>query len=166
MPVNYLFSVKSIKYGTPTGLATMPGSLTALPNTVKGSVTFDEAEGSSTSFFVDQMINPIKVVATEGGALTLVAQFYDMTYSKLAALKGGTGSDGSSFKAQTGFSKVELALAVELDSGQTVNIYNANCFSRITGGGGRDKMLAVELKATSQVTADLLGTYDITGAMS
>jgi hypothetical protein len=161
---NYLFSVKSISVGTPTGTATMP-ALTLLPNTVKGSITLDETEGADVKFYVDQLKDPIKQVRTEEGSLVLTAQFYDMSYSNLATLKGGTGSDGVSYKPSTGFTNVERALRIVLDSGQTLDIYNANCFARITGGGGRDKMLALELKATSQLTDDLGGSYQITGAM-
>ena len=36
---NYIFSIKSVKYGTATGTNTMPatGAMTTLPDTVKGS---------------------------------------------------------------------------------------------------------------------------------
>lgn len=161
---NYLFSVKTVKYGTPTGTNTMPVGLTALPDTVKGSVSLDETEGASTQFFVDQKKDPIKVVKTDEGLLTATMQFYDLTYIHLAALKGGTAPTGvgySAFVPATGYTNVEKALEIELDSGQKINMFNAQCITRITGGGGRDKMFAMEMKATPQMTADLAGSWEI-----
>jgi hypothetical protein len=162
----YLYSVKSVKYGTVTGTNTIPVSLTQLPDTVKGSVTIDETEGSSVEFKVDQKKNPIKVVKVEEGQLTTVMQFYDFTYNALAAFKGGTSATGGgtgsfAFIPATGYTDVNKALVMELDSGEKLNIYNGNCFARITGGGGRDKMLSWELKVTPQMTADLAGSWDI-----
>ena len=158
---NYLFSVKAVKYGTPTGLATLP-DLTTLPDTVKGSVSIDETEGSVTKFFVDQKKEPIKVLKTEEGELTATLQFYDMSYATLAAFKGGHGAGVTGYTPSTGYTLIEKALEIELDSGHKVNIFNAQCVSRITGGGGRDKMLALEIKATPQLTADSLGSWTIT----
>ena len=161
----YLYSVKSVKYGTVTGTNTIPGVLTQLPDTVKGSVTIDETEGSSVKFNVDQKKDPIKVVKVEEGELTTVMQFYDFTYDALAAFKGGTSTTGAgtarAFNPATGYTDVNKALVIELDSGEKINIYNGNCFARITGGGGRDKMLSWELKVTPQMTADLAGSWNI-----
>ena len=161
----YIYSVKSVKYGTITGTNTIPASLTQLPDTVKGSVNIDETEGSSTKFYVDQKKDPIKVVKVEEGELTTVMQFYDFTYDALAAFKGGTATTGAgtarAFNPATGYTDVNKALVIELDSGEKLNIYNGNCFARITGGGGRDKMLSWELKVTPQMTADLAGSWNI-----
>jgi hypothetical protein len=162
----YIYSVKSVKYGTITGTNTIPASLTQLPDTVKGSVNIDETEGSSTKFYVDQKKDPIKNVKTEEGELTATMQFYDFTYTALAAFKGGTaptgGGTGSfAFVPATGYTDVNKALVIELDSGEKLNIFNGNCFARITGGGGRDKMLSWELKVVPQMTADLAGSWDI-----
>lgn len=159
---NYIFSVKSVKYGTPTGTNTMPatGDMTALPDTVKGSVNIDEGEGTLTKFFVDQKIQPIKVVKTEEGELTATMQFYDLTYATVAALKGGTGN-ASGYTPATGYTQIEKALQIDTDSGHTFDFYNAQLTTRFTGGGSRDAMFMMEMKATPQMTTDVAGSYKI-----
>lgn len=159
MAVNYLFSVKTVKYGTPTGLCTMP-TLTALPDTVKGSVNIDESEGTIAKFHVDQKQPPVRMLKTEEGELSATMQFYDLTYATVAAIKGGNGS-ATGYTPPMGFTQVEKALQIELDSGHVINMFNAMCVTRITGGGGRDKMFAMEMKATPQLSADLLGSWEI-----
>jgi hypothetical protein len=160
MATEYIFGVTAIKYGTPTGSNTMPGGLTSLPDTVKGSITFEESEGSFTSFFVDQKKAPIKKVKTEEGEMTFTAQFYDMDGQYLTDFKGGaTGIAG--FELGTDYVTVEKAIEVTFDSGHTLNVYNGGCSARITGGGGRDKMVAWELKVTPQVTANNTGIWGI-----
>jgi hypothetical protein len=156
----YIYSVKTVKYGTPTGTNTMPESLVTLPDTVKGTVAIDESEGSTTQFFVDQKKNPIKSAKIEEGQTTVTMQFYDMDTTHLAAFKGGTrvtGGGADKFVPSTGYTTVEKALQIEFDSGHKFNMFNAACVARLMGGGGRDKMLSWELKATVQVTADLAG---------
>jgi len=156
----YIYSITKIEYGTPTGNNTL-GSLTQLPNTVKGSVTIEETEGSSAKFNVDQLKEPIRVVKTEEGEFSLTAQFYDMTGTHLAAFKGGSGGSGAGFTPAVGYTTVEKGIKVTFDSGQVIEMYNAACLARYTGGGGRDKMLAWELKMIPQVTLDLSGSYKV-----
>lgn len=159
---NYIFAVSSVKYGTPTGSNSMPasGSMTALPDTVKGSIQLEEAEGSLQKFNVDQKVDPIKVLKTEEGELTVVMQFYDLTYATIAAIKGGTG-DASGYAPATGFSQIEKALEITTESGHIFDLYNAYVSTRIIGGGGRDSMFMMEMKAWPQISADLTGTWKV-----
>ena len=156
----YLFGITSVKYGTAATTNTMPTALTTLPDTVKGSVSIDETEGSLTNFYVDQKFSPVRQVKTEEGQLSATMQFYDMTFANVAALKGGTGN-ASGYSPATGYVTVDKALEITMDSGHKLLMYNASCVSRITGGGGRDKMFALELKATPQLTADNAGSWKI-----
>ena len=167
----YVYSVASMRYGTPTGSNTMPasGTMTALPDTVKGSITIDETEGSVLRFYVDQKKEPVRSIKAEEGEFTLTAQFYDMTFAHLAAFKGGTAPTGThgtttpnKFVPSVGYTTVDKALRIVFDSGHVLNLFNASCTSRMTGGGGRDKMLAMEIKAVPQVSADLAGSYELT----
>lgn len=156
----YLFGISSVKYGVAATTNTMPSSLTSLPDTVKGSVSIEESEGSTTKFFVDQKFSPVRQVKTEEGQLTATMQFYDMTYATMAVLKGGTGN-ASGYSPASGYTDVNLALQITLDSGQKLDMYNANLMTRITGGGGRDKMFAIEVKVTPQLTSDNAGSWKI-----
>jgi len=152
----YLFGIASVKYGTAaTGIGNFPSGvlLTTAPDTVKGSVTIEESEGTTTEFFTDQKFSPVRSVKTEEGKLSAVMQFYDMTFATLAAFKGGTGNV-SGYTPATGYTSVNLALELNLDSGEKIHIHNASCSTRIVGGGGRDKLFAFEVKAIPQMTTD------------
>ena len=156
----YLYSVKSVSYGTPTGTGTMPTPLTAIGDTTKGTVTIEEAAGSNNEFFVDQKPFPILSLSAEEGKLGATMQFPDCTFATIAALKGGHGS-ATGYTPSVGFTSITKALQIALDSGHNVNIFNAACFTRLTGGGGRDKMLNMELKVTPLLTADGLSAWEI-----
>ena len=156
----YVYGIQAVSYGTAATTNSMPSSMTTLPNTVKGSVIIDETEGSTTEFFVDQQFAPVKSVKTEEGKLTATMQFYDMTFANIAALKGGT-ADASGYTPATGYVTVEKAIKMTLDSGHTLDMYNASLITRIVGGGGRDKMFALECKATPQLTADNAGSWKL-----
>lgn len=167
---NYIYSIKSVKYGTPTGTATMPasGDLTDLGNTVRGSVTIEESEGSVNKFKVDQKVASILELSNGDEELSFVGQFPDVSYANLATLKGGTSSSAGGFNTftpSTGFTSVQKALELEMDSGHKINIFNAQIFARVVNGGGRDKMVAVAMKATPLITADDAGTWEIKKAI-
>ncbi len=159
----YLYGIASVKYGTSaTGLGNFPSGvlLTTAPNTVKGSVTIEETEGAVTEFYVDQQFSPVRRVKTEEGKLSAVFQFYDMTFATIAAFKGGTGNV-SGYAPATGYTTVDLALELTLDSGERLQMYNANCISRLVGGGGRDKMFTLEVNAVPQLTTDNSASWRI-----
>ena len=158
----YLFGVKSVKYGVAATGSNMPSgaALTSLPDTVKGTVSIEESTGATTKFFVDQKASPVKVIKTEESEVLAKMQFYDLTFATVAALKGGTG-DANGYTPATGFSQIELALEIETDSGHKFQFYNASIEAHITGGGGRDKMFALELNAIPQMTLDTTGSWKI-----
>jgi hypothetical protein len=155
----YVFGIKEASYAAAASSNYMP-SMTALPNTVKGSVSIDETEGSTTKFYVDQQFSPVKVVKTEEGELSATMQFYDLTFATVAALKGGTGN-ASGYSPATGYTTTDLAFRLKLDSGHTLDMYNASITARIVGGGGRDKMFALEVKAIPQLTVDNAGSWKL-----
>lgn len=162
MAINYIYGVKSVKYGTPTGTATMPasGSMTPLPDRVKGSIAISEADGTSAKFYVEQKPHPIKVIKTEEGEFSASMEFYDLDYTTVAALKGGVGN-ASGWTPSNTFVNIELALSIEMDSGQVIDFYNASCDTTLNFAGGRDTMGSMKMVAMPQLTADGTGTYHV-----
>ena len=75
-------------------------------------------------------------------------------------LKGGTGN-ASGYTPATGYTQIEKALQIDTDSGHTFDFYNAQLTTRFTGGGSRDAMFMMEMKATPQMTTDVAGSYKI-----
>ena len=157
-----IFGIKSVKYGTAATGSSMPASasMTTLPNTVKGSVSLEEAPGTTAKFFVDQKASPIKVIKTEEGEVTASMQFYDLSFAAVAALKGGTGN-ASGYTPATGFNFIELALEIGTDSGHYFQFYNASIDAHLTGGGSRDSMFALEMNAIPQLTSDGTGSWKL-----
>lgn len=164
MAQQYIYAVSSIKYGTPTGLATMPTTLSTLPDTVKGTINIEETEGSFTRFYVDQKKDPIRSVKTEEGEFSMTAQFYDLNPYHLAALKGGTAVTGGteSFTPSVSYTDVNWAVEVTFSSGHKLEIYNGAFSTRMLGTGGREDMIKYEVKVTPQLAANGLGTYKLT----
>ena len=156
----YLYTIKTVKYGDAAATNSMPTGLSPLPNTVKGSVTLDESEGETADFYVDQQETPIRSIDTGEAKLTASMQFYDMAFATLAAIKGGSG-DASGYTPATGYSSVNKSIEIECDSGHKFLMYNAKLSVRIIGGLSRDNMLAVEMKAVPQLTSDNAGTWKI-----
>ncbi|HOE94891.1 MAG TPA: hypothetical protein PLU97_05760 [Candidatus Cryptobacteroides sp.] len=103
----------------------------------------------------------MRVIKSEEGDFTLTAQFYDFDFEKYAAFKGGVGVAGASFTPSTDYTTIDKAFRIVFDSGHVMDIYNGSCVARMTGGGGRDKMFAWELKVTPMLTQDLAGSYMI-----
>lgn len=159
----YLYGITSVKYGTAaTGLGNFPSGilLTTAPNTVRGSVTIEESESTTAEFFVDQQATPIRRTKTEEAKLSAVMEFYDCTFATLAAFKGGTGNV-SGYTPATGYTTIDLALEINLDSGEKLHMHNASCATQIIGGGGRDKLWAFRVNAIPQMTADNTGSWRI-----
>ena len=162
MATNYVFSIKSVKYGTPTGSNTMPtsGDLTPLPYTVKGSITFEQTEGTFSEFYVDQLPDPIKVITSDKGKLATSIKIYDLNYETMAVLMGGTGDD-TGYTPALGWVDINLAMQINTDSLHTFDFYNSQVSARILDGGGRDKMFSIEAKLTPQMSADLEGSWKL-----
>lgn len=159
----YLYGIASVKYGTAaTGLGNFPSGvlLTTAPNTVRGSVTIEETEGTTAEFFVDQQATPIRRVKTEEAKLSATIEFYDVTFATLAAFKGGTGNV-SGYTPATGYTSVDLALELNLDSGERIHMHNASCATQLVGGGGRDKMWSFKVNAIPQMTTDNTASWRI-----
>jgi hypothetical protein len=159
---NYIYKIKSVKYGTPTGSNTMPasGSLTALPYTVKGSVQLSETDGQTEEYKVDQLTDPIMVVATESGKLEAQMKFYDMDYTAMAALKGGVGN-ASGYAPASGAVNVLKALQIDTVSGHRFDFYNAHLLTKIGPSGSSDGLLTLDTKVTALAATDGAGSWHV-----
>ena len=163
---NLVFSVKSAKYGTPTGSNTMPasGDMKALSLAVKGSIVIEESAPAFQEFTSEWQASPVMINETTPPVLSATIQLYDLNYQDMAALKGGTFASAGGFDKftpGTGFTVVQKALEFAMDSGHVLNIFNSNVAARIVSGGGRDKLFALELVTKPLMTADLAGDWEL-----
>lgn len=79
----------SMKFGTPTGLSTMPAELTAVEWQKEGTVSINIGEPEKTPIMVEEIDSPIKVL--DGGrTIEIVAETYDTSPDSLKLFFGGT----------------------------------------------------------------------------
>ncbi len=163
-----IFSVKSSKYGTPTGTVTMPDAaeMTDLGENVKDQLTFEETEPTLENIDTEQGTR-LRTVATAKGQTTFTLQYHDMSYDNLAAIKGGTsvpavaGVSAAAWKPGTKLELKNKAFQVETDSGQYFNFYNALLVVTIGGKGTRAGYFYVQVKVHPQLTVDKAGDWEI-----
>ncbi len=149
----YSIGLKSVKFGTPTGGATMPETMEAFATTVKGSMTLSESEPSIQDFNVEEQDSPIEQAITESSKLEAKWKAYDLSPNILQKVKGGNVSSeagvSETWEAPSKSSLIKLALEIESDTGAKYRVPNANVIARIDGSVGRDDMLQLDLSATA-----------------
>ncbi len=147
----YVYGIKSVKFGTPTGSNTMPdaGSMTQWAQTVEGSLTVSEDEAQTKDFKVEETTTPVKSVVTDAGALKVKWRAYDMTPENLVKVKGGEAPDANTYNGPASVIAQELALEIETEEGIKFSIYKSSVLGRIDGSIGRASLLEVEASATA-----------------
>lgn len=147
---NYLFGLKSVKFGTPESDGTMPASLTVFAQTVRGSMTLSETEAAVQDFNVEEQDSPVEQAITESSKLEATWRAYDLSPAVIAKVKGGTaGTSPDKWSAPTKSVLLKLALEIETDNGTKIQIPYANVQARFDGTIGREDMLQLEVKATA-----------------
>lgn len=163
----YAYGIKSVKFGTPSGTNSMPGTLTAFAQTVEGSLTLSEDEATIKDFKVEETSTPVKSVVTDAGALTAKWRAYDLSVEMLELVKGGTGTENAAPTAHTYAGPVQVVaqdLALEIvttDDDVTFEIYNAAVVARFDGTISRENLLEVEITAKAQDPGDGSSPYMI-----
>lgn len=157
----YAHGIASVKFGTPTGTASMPGTLNAWAQTVAGSMTLSEDEATLKDFKVEETTTPIKTVVTDSGGLTAKWRGYDLTPALVAVVKGGTaGTGGTGATAYVSYAgpvqvvAVDLALEITTVDDVVFEIYNCAVVARFDGSISRENLLEIEVTASAQDPGD------------
>lgn len=161
----YAYGIASVKFGTPTGSNTMPGSLSQWAQTVQGSLTLSEAEAQTKEFYVEEATTPVHSIITQPGATTITWRAYDLTPDLIEVVKGGTsGTDGASLTwlAPTTLEPMELALEITTTNGVVFEFYKTSVLARFDSVVGREQLLELEAKATVLDPGDGSEPYMIT----
>jgi hypothetical protein len=148
----YAYGIASVKFGTPTGSATMPQSLTAWAQTVKGSLTISEAESQTKKFHVEETTTPVKEVVSDAGALSVKWRAYDITPSLVEIVKGGTAGSGTgvlTYAGPTSVAAKELALEITTTNGVVWNIYKCSILARFDSAISAEQLLEMEVSGTA-----------------
>jgi hypothetical protein len=154
----YMYGIKSVKFGTPTGSASMPAAsgMTQWAQTVQGTLTLSEDEATEKEFFVEETTTPVHSIVTQAGALRVRWRAYDMTPSLIAVVKegvAGTAGSGATY-AQTyagpvTIDSVEKALEITTTNDVVFSVYKAAVISRFDSVLGREQLLEMEVQATA-----------------
>ena len=158
----YVYGIKSVKFGTPTGLATMPGTLTAWAQTVEGTFTLAESEDTLKSFKVEETATPVLTIVSEAGEMTLTWSAYDLSPAIIAIVKGGTATGSTKWAAPATKPTISLAIEVETTDGAKFNIYKTSIFSTFDGAVTRGDLLQMKTKAVVQDPGSGVSPFDIT----
>lgn len=160
----YAYGIASVKFGTPTGTNSMPGTLTSFAQTVEGSLTLSEDEATQKDFKVEEASSPVKSITTDVGALTVKWRAYDISVEMVELVKGGTGTENAaptahSYEGPVSVAAKDLALEITTTNGVVFSIYNAAVIARFDGSISREALLEMEIKATAQDPGDGTAPY-------
>ena len=147
----YLWGIKSVKYGTPTGSNTMPVTLTQLPFTVEGSFNLAEEDDTLKDFRVEESVVPVKQLTEKAGLINLEWKIYELTPAKVAILKEGTaGSETGflTFAGPTTKALKELAIQIESDNGVIFNFYKVALSANMASPLTRGELMTLGIKGT------------------
>ena len=160
----YVYGIKKIKFGKPTGTASMPtgaNTATAWAQTVAGSLVLSEDEATTKDFNVEEVSTPVKTIVTSVGALTATWRSYNITPALLTVVKGGTATSTGSgtgkkavFYGPETVKALDLALEIITDNDVVINVYKAAVLARFDGGVGKENLLELEVRAVAQDPGD------------
>lgn len=165
----YIYGIKSIKYGAVCSTGTSPcmpatGDLTSFAQTVQGSLTISEDEYTLKEFFVEETTTAVKQVVTDAGGLKITWRAYDVTPTLVAAMKGGTATGDGTYTIYFGpetVAPVELSLEVTTTDDVIFDIFRASCTARFDSVVGRENLLELEIVAEALAPETTgTGAYD------
>jgi hypothetical protein len=160
----YSFGLKTVKFGTPTGTATMPTTLEQFAMTVKGSLKLSESDPSLKEFTVEEQSSPVEQVISEDSKLTVEWQCYDISPAIISKVKGGTvtaGTNDDTWAAPSSSSIIKLALQIETPGGIKINIPRASVVARFDGTIGKEELLTMSVKVTALDPGDGGSPYSV-----
>jgi hypothetical protein len=164
----YLYGIKSIKFGTPTGTSAMPAAsnMTQFAQTVQGSLTISEDESTLTEFFVEETSTPVHSIVSQPGALRATWRAYDMSVDHLKKVKGGTATKPAApadhtYDGPITIEALELALEITTNNDVTFEIYKSAVIARFDSTLGRENLLELEVQATALDPGDGGSPYKI-----
>lgn len=89
MAKKFTYGLASLKFGTPTGLATMPTTLNEVGWSKEGSVNINIPEPDKQEIPIEESDTPLKVLWGTRG-ITIEAETYDTSLENLALMFGGS----------------------------------------------------------------------------
>ncbi len=145
----YAFKLKAVSFGTPTGTAVMPTTMTAFSKSVKGSVNLNESEPEIKELETEEDTAPEITIVSKDSQLVASWNTRDVSPAALAQIKGGTATGTTKWAAPAKTSIIELALKMESQSGVVITVPRGRVIAVIDGTLGSDEALLVKIKVTA-----------------
>lgn len=154
-----VYGIASVKLGEPTDLATMPVSLDAFSETVKGSFTLAETEATTIDAETEESIAPVGSITDKEAVLEGTWKTFDYTPAMLAMVKGGTATVGK-WVAPAAPVNIEKALQVTTTVGAKLNVFKAKIVARFTGVMSKSGFSEIEIKFKALSPATGLAPFE------
>jgi hypothetical protein len=154
-----VYGITAVKLGTPTDLATMPVSLDAFSETVKGSFTLQESEPTTIDAETEESVAPIGSITDKEAVLEGTWKTYDYTPDMLAMVKGGTAT-AAKWVAPAAPVNIEKALQITTTVGAKLNVFKAKITARFTGVMSKAGFSEIEIKFKALSPATGLAPYE------
>lgn len=155
-----VYGIASVKLGEPTDLATMPVSLDAFSETVKGSFTLAETEATTIDAETEESIAPVGSITDKEAVLEGTWKTFDYTPAMLAMVKGGTATGTTKWVAPAAPVNIEKALQVTTTVGAKLNVFKAKIVARFTGVMSKSGFSEIEIKFKALSPATGLAPFE------
>lgn len=148
MAVSYASGLVSVKVGAIAADGGMGTSLTALGNTVAGSMQMTSEEGTTTDFNIEEQDKPVKSII-QAGATRITWECYDIGGETMQKLFGGTYDSGTdTYSAPDKVVAQELSLEITSAEGHVLSIVRASVFPTFNWSMSKDALGKIAVSAT------------------
>ena len=124
----HAIGLKTFKMGDVAEDGSMGTDLTALPDTVRGTVKFTASEPSQTKYWVNNKPRPVEALNEAEVTEQIVFEFYDATPDVIAGFFGGTSTaevadtSGAKYSAASAIPQIKQSFEAVTKNGVTLSI--------------------------------------------
>lgn len=153
MAKKFTRGLASLKFGTPTNLATMPAVLTEVGWSKEGTVTINIGEPEVTPIKIEEADDPIRNLVG-GRSITIVAETYDTSLESMVVFFGGavataTWTPGVTMAAPD--QGVEINTMADNGKSIKINIPKASVVASMTGNLSKKDGVTIKYTITPLV---------------
>ena len=153
MAKKFTRGLASLKFGTPTDLATMPTTLTEVGWSKEGTVTISIGEPDKTEIFIEEADTPLRTLYGSR-EISIDVETYDTSPDNLAIMFGGSVTTGK-WTPDAAISADDQAIEIQTrsDSGKAmkISIPKASIMASMSGNLTKKDGLSIKFKINPQI---------------
>ena len=161
MAETHAIGISTFKIGAIATDGSMGQTLTALPDTVKGSCKFMSTEQGVTPFYADNKMFPVEAIANGGILTTVEGALYDIDPDTLAMFLGGTATAAvpspaaaAFYEAGTTIPQVEKSFEIVTKNGVKTEVVRMLFTSMIDWALSDEGLFTLKFKGTVLAPTD------------